>query len=67
MNNNFQVKKMTECMSALKFSRANQIFISDNCFIKRNGYFLKKRIQVVSTKWPVNTETYLQFLDYHKF
>ena len=33
----------------------------------RDGYFFKERIQIVSMKWPVNTETYLQFLDYRKF
>ena len=53
-------------MSMLKSSRA-YIFISDIGFIKRNGYFLKERIQIVSMKWPVNIKTYLQFLDYRKF
>ena len=67
MNNNFQVKEMTESMPMLNWSRANYIFISDNGFIKRNGYFFKERIQIVSMKWPVNIETYLQFLDYRKF
>ena len=50
MNNNFQVKEMTESVSMLKSSRANNIFISDNGFIKRNGYLTKKRIQIVSVK-----------------
>ena len=50
MNNNFQVKEMTESVSMLKSSRANYIFISDNGFIKRNGYLTKKRIQIVSIK-----------------
>ena len=50
MNNNFQVKEMTESVSMLKSSRANNIFISDNGFIKRNGYLTKKRIQIVSIK-----------------
>ena len=54
-------------MTMLKSSRANYIFIFDNDFIKRNGYFFKERIQIVSMKWPVNIETYLQFLDYRKF
>ena len=67
MNNNFQVKEMTESMPTLKFSRANYIFISDNGFIKKNGYFFKERIQITSMKWPVNVETYIQFLDYCKF
>ena len=58
---------MTESMLMLKSSSANYIFISDNGFIKRNGYFFKERIQIVSMKWPVNIETYLQFLDYRKF
>ena len=52
---------MTESMPMLKSSRANYIFISDNGFIKRNGYFFKERIHIVSMKWPVNIETYLQF------
>ena len=58
---------MTESMPMLKSSRANYIFISDNGFIKRNGYFFKERIQIVSMKWPVNIGTYLQFLDNRKF
>ena len=64
MNSNFQVKKMTENTHMIKSSRANYIFISDNGFIKGNGYFFKERIQIISLKWPVNIETYLQFLDY---
>ena len=67
MNNKFQVKEMTESMPMLKSSRVNYIFISDNFFIKRNGYFRKERIQIVSMKRPVSIETYLQFSDYHKF
>ena len=67
MNNKFQVKEMTESMPMLKSSRVNYIFISDNFFIKRNGYFRKERIQIVSMKRPVKIETYLQFSDYHKF
>ena len=67
MNNKFQVKEMTESMPMLKSSRVNYIFISDNFFIKRNDYFVKEPIQIVSMKWPVNIETYLQFRDYHKF
>ena len=30
-------------------------------------YFFKERIQIISIKWPVNTKTCLQFLDYRKF
>ena len=67
MNNKFQVKEMTESMPMLKSSRVNYIFMSDNFFIKRNGYFAKEPIQIVSMKWPVNIETYLRFRDYHKF
>ena len=67
MNNNFQVKEMTESMPRLKSSRANYIFISDNGVIKRNGYFFKERIQFIFMKWPVNIETYLKFFDYCKF
>ena len=58
---------MIESIPMLKSSRVNYIFISDNFFFKRNGYFLKKRIEIVSMKWPVNIETCLQFPDYHKF
>ena len=43
----------------VKISTANYVFISDNGFIKGNSYFLKKCIQIVSMKWPVNIETYL--------
>ena len=43
----------------LRSSRANYIFISDNGFIKRNGYFFKDRIHSISIKRPVNIETYL--------
>ena len=67
MNNSFQVKEMTESMPMLKSSRANCIFISDNGFIMRNGYFFKERIQYISMKWPVNIETHIQFDDYCKF
>ena len=67
MNNKFQVKEMTESMPMLKSSRVNYIFKSDDFFIKRNVYFVKERIQIVSMNWPVNIETYLQFRDYHKF
>ena len=35
---------MTESMPMLKWLRANYIFLSDDGFIKRNGYFFKKRI-----------------------
>ena len=62
MNNTFQVKEMTESMPMLKSSRVNYIFISDNFFIKRNGHFLKERIQIVSMKWPVNIENICSFL-----
>ena len=51
----------------LKCCTANYIFISDNGFIKRNGYFFKEHFQLVTMKWPVNIEPYLQFLDYRKF
>ena len=57
---------MTESIPTLKSFRANCIFISDNGFIKRNGYFFKERIQIISMKWPVNIETYIQFLDHRK-
>ena len=67
MNNNFQVKEMTESMPRLKSSRANYIFISDNGVIKRNGYFFKERIQFIFMKWPVNIKTYLKFFDYCKY
>ena len=67
MNNNLQVKEMTESMPRLKSSRANYIFISDNGVIKRNGYFFKERIQFIFMKWPVNIETYLKFFDYCKY
>ena len=67
MNNNLQVKEMTESMPRLKSSRANYIFISDNGVIKRNRYFFKERIQFIFMKWPVNIETYLKFFDYSKF
>ena len=50
---------MTESMPMLKSFTANYVFISDNGFVKGNSYFLKKCIQIVSMKWPVNTETYL--------
>ena len=66
-NNNFQVKDKTESMPMLKSSRANYIFISDNGFVERNGYFFKECINFISLKWPVNIETYLHFLDYRKF
>ena len=62
MNNTFQVKEMTESMPMLKSSRVNYIFIYDNVFIKRNGYFLKERIQIVSMKWPVNIENIYSFV-----
>ena len=67
MNNIFQVKELIETIPMLKSSRANYIFISDNGFIKRNGYFFKERIQIISMKWSVNIETYIQLLDYRKF
>ena len=67
MNNKFQFKEMKESMLMLKSSRVNYIFMSDNFFIKRNGYFAKEPIQIVSMKWPINIETYLRFRDYHKF
>ena len=67
MNNKFQVKEVAESIPTLKSPRVNYIFISDNFFIKRKGYFLKERVRIVSMKWPVNIETYLQFRDYHKF
>ena len=62
MNNTFQVKEMTESMPMLKSSRVNYIFISDNFFIKRNGYFVKERNQIVFMKWPVNIENIYSFL-----
>ena len=67
MNNIFQVKELIETIPMLKSSRANYIFISDNGFIKRNGYLFKERIQIISMKWSVNIETYIQLLDYRKF
>ena len=57
---------MTESIPMLKSFRANCIFISDNGFINRNSYFFKERIQIISMKWPVNIETYIQFLDHRK-
>ena len=62
MNNNFLAKEMTENQKVylrqkwLKSSRANYIFISDNGFIKRNCYFFKQHIQIISAKWTVNIE-----------
>ena len=35
---------MTESMPMLKSFRANYIFLFDNDFIKRNGYFFKEHI-----------------------
>ena len=66
MNNNFQVNEITKGMPMLKSSRANYIFISDNGFISRNGYFFKERVQIISMKWPVNIEIYIRFLGYRK-
>ena len=42
MNNNFQVKEMTESMPMLKSSRANYIFISDKGFYKEKRLFPQK-------------------------
>ena len=58
---------MIESMPMLKASTANCIFISDNGFIRTNGYFFKELIQIIYMKWPVNVETYIQFLHYRKF
>ena len=42
MNNNFQVKKMTESTPMLKSSRAKYIFIFDKGFYKEKRLFPQK-------------------------